>query len=118
MYLLTCQIMSFDVCELSLGSENAPHQVAPGTLYILVPQSVDERVECRGHHSIEESHELGLVPRDGGRGLKVHANGWTIKEEIYNEMGGTCAKGFFSSLQRFNLKYSMSNRSIGNKNEA
>lgn len=52
----------------------------------------------------------------GGLALESWGLGWTIEQENYNEMRGTCPKGLFPSLLRFDFKDSMPNTSIGGKN--
>lgn len=70
------------------------------SLYILVPQTVDERIQHRGDQSIEDHHHLVLLSRGCGSGLHVGEEGHPIRHGDHSQVGGTGLKGFVASLGR------------------
>ena len=63
-------------------------------LYLLVPQTVDERIQHRGHHRVEEHHHLVLLGGGGGAGLHVGNQGHAVRHGDHGEVRGAGPEGF------------------------
>lgn len=63
------------------------------SLYILVPQTIDERIEHGGHHSIEEGDEglkdvlIICTNRTFGLGLCIHEENGSIEYNYHCQVG-------------------------------
>ena len=80
---------------------------------LLVPQSVDERVEHWSDNRAEEGKDL--VPALGGASPQPHVGNDPCpqKECYHKQVAGTCREDFLMSLGCHNPKNGDKNRSLG-----
>lgn len=56
-----------------------------GTLYLLLPQGVNEGIELRGDHRVEDGHHL--VHGEAGVCPRVEEDTWSEEEANHHEVG-------------------------------
>ena len=88
-----------------------------GTLELLVPQAVDEGVQCWRHYRIQNRHHQ--VQGWGGDrgGLQIRKCGSADKEEDHSQVREARGEGFVPSLLRGHPQHGPEDLHIGHNNE-
>ena len=68
------------------------HQPLERSLYLFVPECVDEGVQHGCDDPIKERHHFPPVLGSRGWWLQIHVDGSAIEKDHHDEVGATCPK--------------------------
>ena len=71
-----------------------PQSFLDGSLYLLISQAVDQRVQHRDHCGVEHGGHVLLGQGTGRGGFQVHEGSCSIKHPHSGKMGAARAEGF------------------------
>ena len=94
-----------------------PHHFEKSHLDVLVPQTVDHRVEEGREDIIKEWYVLVLLRGIPWIGLHVDVGGWSIEERDHSQVGSTGGESLAAGLHGLNLENGLGNTDVGGHNE-
>ena len=68
-------------------------ELPQGSLHVLVPQAVDQRIQGGGEDGVEDGSQAALPRRVACRGLHVGRAAGAVKQENRGQVGGTRGEG-------------------------
>lgn len=101
----------------SPGHPTPPHHFKKSPLDILVPQTVDHRVEQGSEDIIKEGDLLVSLRGIAGVGSYLDVGGWSIEESDHNQVGSTGGESLAAALSGLDLENGLSNTDVGGQNE-
>jgi hypothetical protein len=83
---------------------SSDYQFSHGIFNFLVPETIDEGVQHRDHHSVEHRHHFVLVSRVSGPGHHIDECNGPIEQDDSSEMGGAGRKSLVTALSGVHLQ--------------
>ena len=79
-------------------NESSVHCFSQSTQHLLVPQTINERVEHGGEDGINHGEYFILFQSVKGVGSHVDDHGWPVVEAHYSQVRGAYSQGFPPAL--------------------
>lgn len=97
---------------LAANPEMVQH-LPQGSHHLLVPQAINEGVEHRSEHCVEDRDHLVMTWSPVATRPKVDEHGCPIEEGNSCQVGGTGGQSLFTGLSRVHMEHSPQDASIG-----
>ena len=78
-----------------------------------VPQAIDERIEQKRYHSVQDGHHLAEVQSVGLGGCEVHEDAAAIRDRHHHQVRHIGGKGFLSASHRGDFDHSSNDVDVG-----
>ena len=92
----------------------SPQSFLDGSLYLLIPQAVDQGVQHGDHCGVEHGGHILLGQGAGRGGFQVHEGSCSIKHPHSCKLGAACIEGFGPSHCGAHVKDTGQDEGIGN----